>query len=296
MKTSVHLNGTDLWVCDMRPGISQDGIKVKIPAGDYRCETSRSEATGLVTITYVQRNDAPTSERLIGEFSIDMARVGVIELKPLLAKHEDDWGKLADWSDESADKNEKEWGGRLRSGSNHAMFFSIGGDCTVEVYGLSVGRRDIGLVIRPKQPPTKPAKPCRWTWVYVKLRGIGDAWKFCDDWDFAPDDEFIFDDIDRELSYFTDAEIDHSEPLSKYYPKLRGVPKITAFIQDDANPYKSITRSIQMPKLKVSPTAKQLAAAVLNVFEQARKTAQPVAGAKPAVTPPTGHEARRPAS
>lgn len=274
MKTlRVRLNDGALWVCDMRPGISQDGISVNLSAGIYRCEAARAEETGLSTISYIRECVSPTSEERIGELSLDMARLGVVELRPLLAKHRGDWEALADWSDEASGAREKEWGGHLEAGKLHAVFFSIGSDCTVEVLRLRRGRRTVGMRIRPKERLDTAAKPQRWTWVEVKLRGIGDPWSFCDDWAFTPDDELIFDNIDLELSDFTNDEVDHSAPLSKYCASLRGVASISAFVEDSGKPRRPITRLLQIPKLGASPTAKRLAATVLSIFEQARKRA-----------------------
>ena len=267
------LSGEQLWICDMRPGISQDGIRVTLPAGEYLCEIARADKGRVSAISYVRHNALPNSESRIGEVSLDMARVGVVELKPLLARHTGDWDALADWSDELADRREKTWGGTLLPTGHHAAFFTIGTDCTLDVFKLRQGRQDVGMVLRPRLLESVEAKPRRWTWVEVKWRGIGDPWSHCDDWAFPRDDERFFTDVDFELSYFTEGKIDHDKPLPEYSSKFRHIEWIKVFVEDSGSPRRQVTRKIDIPTIKSPLTARGLAAVVLEVFEKARKNA-----------------------
>jgi hypothetical protein len=274
MKTlQFKLSGEQLWICDMRPGISQDGVRVKLPPGDYQCEVTPSEGTGLTTVSYVRKGARPTSERHVGGVSLDMARVGVVELKPLLAQHGGDWEALADWSDEMADRGEKRWGGVLMSALHHAAFFRIGSDCTLDVFRLKQDGRDVGVALRPQARHVADTKSQRWTWVEVKLRGIGEPWSYCDDWAFFPDNELVLFDIEFELSYFTKEKIDHKMPLAKYCPKIGGIDWIKVFVEDRGAARRAITRVIRIPEIQSPVTATGLATGVLGIFEQVRKNA-----------------------
>ena len=175
--TTFTLSGADLWICDMRPGLTQDGTSIALPSGQYRCRVTRG-ANGLFGLEYALVGRDPSREEKIGEFSVDMARVGIVELAPLLASHDGDWTLLSDWSDEAADLRPTAWGGRLKAGTPHAVFFDLGGDCDVEVFRALDGRKTVGFRLRQREPKVPTARHRKWTWVEVKVRGFGESWSF----------------------------------------------------------------------------------------------------------------------
>jgi hypothetical protein len=259
----------------MRPGIAQDGVTLALPAGNYRCEYLPATDSGLATISYLHEGKTVVAESKAGEVNLDMARVGVVELKPLLAQHGGDWDALADWSDETAAGREKNWGGTLPAKGIHAAFFATGGDGTLEVFKLRDRHGIIGLRLKPKPRPKLKQKRRRWTHVYVKIAGLGDPWHFCHDWDYEADDESALDEIAYELSYFTEEDIDHGVPLARYCAKFKGIKAITVDyegkIGDGAPSVRSITRQLKIPALKKSVTANQLAAAVVKIQRDSEK-------------------------
>ncbi|MGC4074879.1 MAG: hypothetical protein QM760_20750 [Nibricoccus sp.] len=229
----------------------------------------------LASVEYVAVGRKPSRETKLGRFSIDMARVGVVELAPLLASHDGDREQLSEWSAEAADERPTSWGGRLKSGAPHAVFFDIGGDCEVDVFRIFDGREVIGFRLCPGAPKKVEARFQKWTWVEVKMRGMGDPWSFCDDWNYEPDDDLIYDGIETALSWSHKIPTCPDVPLQELSPKIKGVEWIKVYTEEAVGQELELGSrkklKLKIPTIPRFPTASQLRKVVFELYKEARK-------------------------
>ena len=278
--------GNKLFLCDMRPGFSEDGVECSLPCGIYELSIETLEDGKTHGFSLVLAGETPDGQANVGAFSIDMARVGAFDRKAFLDLFNGDWETLFDWSDTASNNKEPNWGGFLhhKQSGLKAFFINIGTDCECAVQSLQSGKKTVGIRVIPKLLPTRAnltdgEVQGHWTQLEVECSGIDDPWNFCDDRDFDPEIEDILENVISEVSFvdegeFLDTEdIDPDAAISTYRPRFTGVASfIVSFESSDEEDLKrlSIPKSYTIPKLDAKTTSRQLAEAVLDIFENAR--------------------------
>ena len=200
-----EFTGKKLFLCDMRPGFSEDGVECALPNGNYELSIEPSQNSDMRGFSLVLPGETPDGHKDTGVFSIDMARVGILDCKAFLELFEGDWEELFDWSDIASDSKKSKWGGFLRHKESglEAFFVNIGSDCECIVQSLRSGKKTVGVRVIPKPPIERSTeKPAfrSWTQLEIKCSGIADPWSFCDDRDYEPKIEDVLKDVVLEVS------------------------------------------------------------------------------------------------
>jgi len=275
----------EVFLCDMRPGFSEDGLACALSKGNYRLTIEPTQDGTMRGFSFVLVGESLTGERKQGTFSVDMARVGIYERKPFLAQFAGDGEALFDWSAAIADGSGSAWGGFLRHKKSglEAVYVNLGSDCHCLVHSLRSGKRVVGVRVIPKAPNRSPDQPGSryWTWVELKCEGIGTPLSFCDDRDFAPDFDLLLDNVRFEVSSIDEngclepKTIDLDTSVSSYRRRYEGVASVSVFSERAGEPRRRIRlpKSYSIPKLTSRATSREIAKAVFDIFKQARQKA-----------------------
>jgi hypothetical protein len=273
----------------MRPGFSEDGIACALPKGDYELSIEPVQHGKMRGFSLVLVGETPTGEQTKGTFSIDMARVGVLERSAFLTQFDGDGEALFDWSESATDSKSSNWGGFIRHKKSglEALYVNIGSDCQCAVRLLRSGKRTVGLRVVPQPPPERSGEERGsryWTWVTVKCSGLANTWDFCDDRDYEPELEEVLDNVVFEVSLVDEGEsltflgtktINPDVPIADYRRRFRGISRISVFSKRRGESRKrlSIPSSYSVLNLGARTTSRELAEAVLRIFENARRWA-----------------------
>lgn len=282
-----EFTGKKLFLCDMRPGFSEDGVECTLPKGTYRLSIESSQSNGMRGFSLVlagEKHDGHIDE---GTFSIDMARVGVLDRKAFLDFFDGDSEALFDWSENASDNKTSDWGGFLhhKKPGLKALYVDIGSDCVCSVQSLRSGKRTVGVRVIPQPSTERPSKKGgsrQWTQLEVNCSGIAEPWNFCDDWDYEPDIEDVLDNVVSEVSTvdegdsltFLDLEnMDPDAAIATYQKRFKGVTRITVYLdQSEEEDWKRlpIPKSYSVPQLGAQTSSRELANAVFDIFKNAR--------------------------
>ena len=281
------VTGESLFLCDMRPGFSEDGVEVALPKGDYQLVLEPAAIGELVGFSLVLIGKIPTSKKAKGTFTLDMARVGIFDRKTLLKFFKGDGEALFEWSENVSDKKTANWGGSLKHGKSglEALYVNVGSDCKCTVQLLQAKSRTIGVQVIPQQPAEHPDKKLgsrHWTWVEIKCQGIKGKWSFCNDRDYSPEFDEVLDNVTFEVSSIDEGDslefldvkdIDADIAISKYRRRFRGVEKFLVFTEwaGESRKRLSIPASHSIAKLGAETTPKKLAEIIFELFQAARK-------------------------
>jgi hypothetical protein len=276
------LTGKDLFLCDMRPGFSEDGLTCTLPKGDYELTIEPTANAKLRGFSLILAGATPTSEQTKGTVSLDMARLGVLDRRAFLAHFGGDAEALFDWSADATDSKSKAstWGDVIRHKKSglEALYINIGSDCQCSVRLLRSGKKTVGLRVVPQPPPERSAETPGsryWTWVTIKCNGLGDTWDFCDDRDYEPELEDVLDNVIFEVcsDEDSDSKTAQNRPIAHYQPRFKGVSRITVQTErrDEKRKPLAVPNSYKLPKLGARTTPRQLAEAIFKIFENARK-------------------------
>jgi len=288
IRKTYEFSGQTLFLCDMRPGFSEDGIECTLPAGSYELtlETTESGGRGFILLLAGEIYDGQAEHAVV---PLDMARIGVLDRKAFLKIFSGDWETLYDWSESAADTQKSEWGGFLRHKDSglSAFFVNTGmdGECAVQL--LRLGKKTVGVRAIPQPPVEKPSKSGKlrqWTQVEVRCSGIADPWGFCDDWNFQPEVEEILENVVLEVSsvdegdslkFLDSDDIDPDTAIANYQPGFKGVTGFNVYLdknEEDPVPL-SIPESFALPKLEAQATSRELAEVLFDIFQKARSWA-----------------------
>ena len=224
-----------------------------------------------------------TSEHNQGTFSLDMARVGVFERKPLLAHFDGDGEALFDWSERTTDNKSSAWGGIIchKKSGLEALYVNIGSDCKCLVQLLRSGKRAVGVRVVPKVAPERSSDRLgsrHWTWVELKCGGVGNPLSFCDDRDYDPDFDLLLDNVRFEVSSIDEngcldpKTIDLDTSVSHYGRRYKGVAKVSVFYERAGEACRiRLPKTYSIPKLSSKATPRRIAEAVFDIFKHARQ-------------------------
>ncbi len=279
-----NFTGEKLFLCDMRPGFSEDGVECALPNGNYELCIEPSQNDKIRGFSLVLAGETPDGHLNSGAFSIDMARVGILDRKAFLELFDGSWEALFDWSENASENKCSDWGDFLyhKKSGLEALYVNIGSDCECVVQSLLSGTKTVGVRIIPKAPAVLSADgqvPGHWTQLEVKCNGIADPWNFCDDRDYEPEIEDILENVISEVSFvdegpFLDTEnIDPDAAISTYRQRFKGIETINVFLEHSGEEdWKrlSIPKSYSIPELGAKTTSRELAKAILDIFKNAR--------------------------
>lgn len=282
-----EFTGKKLFLCDMRPGFSEDGVECTLPKGNYKLSIEPSPDNEMRGFSLVLAGETPDGHTDNGALSIDMARVGVLDRKAFLEFFDGDPEALFDWSDSTSDGKNSDWGGFLRHKKSglEALYVNAGSDCECAVQLLRSGKKTVGVRVIPQPPAERPAKKSgsrQWTQLEVKCSGIAEPWNFCDDWDYDPEFEDVLDNVVSEVSSvdegdsltFLDLEdLDPDAAIATYQKNFKGVTRITVYLeQREEEDWKrlAIPKLYSIPQLGAQTTSQELAKTVFEIFKNAR--------------------------
>ncbi len=282
----LELSGERLFVCDMRPGFSEDGVTVSVPKGSYGLTVVETAGGEFASFSLVLAGEAPDGHVDAGTVSVDMARLGVFDPDAFLEAFADDREALFDWSDDATDGTTATSGATITHESGlQALVVDLGSDGVCDVHVLLREDRAVGLRVSfrgPAQQPVPTDRKLRYTSVEVTCRGIDDLWTFVDDWNFEPDADDILDDIVSEVSMgdqgdpidFGDSDqVDADAPIAAFRRRFRGVGKFSVFVEQDGDERRpvSIADSLPLPECTSETTSRELASILHAIFVEVRQ-------------------------
>jgi hypothetical protein len=287
VRKTFEVTGKKLFLCDMRPGFSEDGVECALPNGNYELSIEPSQSGKIRGFSLVLAGETPDGHLNKGTFSIDMARVGILDRKTFLEFFDGSWEALFDWSESASDSKNSDWGGFLHheKAGLEAFYVNIGSDCECVVQSLRSGTKTVGVRVIPKPSTahsTDEPVSRQWTQLEVKCSGITDPWNFCDDWDYEPEIEGVLEDVvlevssvdeDDSLTFLDTKSIDPDAAISTYRRRFKGIESITVFLEhSEEEDWKrlSIPKSYSIPQLGAETTSRELAKTVFEIFENAR--------------------------
>ena len=279
-----EFTGKKLFLCDMRPGFSEDGVECILPKGNYELAMEASQNGETQGFSLVLAGETPDEHASLGFLSIDMARIGICDRKAFLELFDDDPEALFDWSDSASDSTVSDWGGFLhhKESGLEALYVNIGSDCRCAIQSLRSGKKTVGVRVIPQPSVERPADKRasrQWTWVEVECSGIADPWAFSDDWDYEPEIEDVLDNVISEVSttdegaFLDTNEIDPDTGISTYRKRFKGVTRIAVFLEhSEEEDWKRlpVPKSYSIPQLGAQTTSQELANTVFEIFKHAR--------------------------
>jgi len=285
IQKTFEFTGKKLFLCDMRPGFSEDGIECSLPNGTFELSIEPSQNNGMRGFSLVLKGETADGHSNKGVFSVDMARVGILDRNAFLKFFDDNRETLFDWSESASDSSKKsDWGSFLlhKKSGLEALYVDIGSDCECAVQSLLSGKKAVGIRVIP-QPPTKhPVKKDevrQWIQLEVKCSGIADPWGFSDDWDYEPEINSILEDVIFEVSsvdegpFLDTKDTDPDAAISKYRPSFKGVTRVSVFLDNsEEEDWKrlSIPNSHFIPQLGAQTTSRELSKTIFEIFKNAR--------------------------
>jgi hypothetical protein len=279
-----HFAGGRLFLSDMRPGFSEDGVSITLPAGNYRLTVSPSTGAKFAAFSLVLDGASPDKDAKAGSLSLDMARVGLLDRKAFLRAFAGDAEELFEWSAEVAEGQKRQWSGHIRHKPSglEALFINVSTDGVCAVYRLRQGAEVVGVRVVPmatvpaKPPPTK--EPGKQIFAEVKWRGDSYPWSFSiaeQGLTFAEFLEEVLSEIgvsEREGECLLAEEIDPDAPIVAFRRRYQGIARIQLFVP---KPYPQkntiLPATIPTSVLQQSPefTPRQLARIIYDLLLEA---------------------------
>lgn len=235
---TMELNGDSIFVCDMRPGFTEDGVACELPDGNYRLSIVPVDDQGLISFLLQLENTRADHESDIAILGVEMARVGFYKSRLLADAFNSNSEALFDWSDNECEKNTSPWGGHIgKDASPDGYYINVGsdGDCSVK-YLLSNGSK-VGLKVVPLPSPAQRQADRSWTRIVVSLDTS--ELSFIDDRDYDLDFEDVRQDVLTELCtidegaalIFVDEDsVDVKKEIACFRPTYKGVRRFDVFI------------------------------------------------------------------
>lgn len=234
-----ELHEDSIFVCDMRPGFTEDGVACELPNGNYYLSNAPTKDQGLNSFSLQLENTSVDDENDIAIIGVEMARVGIYKRRILADVFNSDTEALFDWSDSKCDKKSNLWGGYIGGNSNpDGLYINIDSDCDCSIkYLLSNGSK-VGIKVVPLSSQTVHAVDRSWTRVEISL-GISEL-SFIDDRDYELEFKDVLEDVLTELCtidegaslIFVDEDsVNVEDEIIRFRPNYKGARKLNVFIQ-----------------------------------------------------------------
>jgi hypothetical protein len=279
-----EINSGSVFLCDMRPGFTEDGVECALPSGKYGVALADSAENGGRGFSLVLDGESPDGRVSAGSVDVDGARIGIFNRKAFLDHFGGDFEDLFEWSDGEASPP---MGGIVEISPEDntllkALVVDVQCDSRYQIEYLKSGAEKVGLAVTPIRPEITPGKARRFTRVDVKFIGIGEPWYYMDDWDYEPALEDVIESLilDQVLycelvkgRHIKSEDVSPGAPLRQYVSKFRGVKRIGAFLEVDQNRAKRIPlpESLDVSKFSAETTFRELGDIVLSVLRYVRQ-------------------------
>ena len=282
-----------VFVCDMRPGFTEDGIECVLPRGTYDVILDESTGDGGRGFRMTLDGVSPDGVRDVGSVSVDMAQIGIFDRNTFLEHFNGDFEELYDWSSFAVDTDAD---GAIKISPDddpdlNALVVIVEWDGIYRVEQLVSGSRTVGLAVTYAEPEGDRAlvsadsgdeEPRQWTRVTIKRVGIGDPLLFVDDLscDALTLDE-VLDDLTLEVELHLEnhrVEFDEVKPnveLRHYMPKIRGFEPVKAHLDTEGRERAkqiSLSESFDAAPLPASATLEDISKLVLAVTLHVRNS------------------------
>lgn len=260
---------------------------VDVTPGDYVVSLQKA-GKNVIGIRVAPAAETKTKRgKALGFVAVDHGAVALCDydvLFPLTKSHPTEY---ADWTENECEEAiwETAFGGIAFKGCRMVHAKTGVGDGKFPVFALVAENRVVGLecdfIAEPKNDP--PPRSSHYTWVELKLHGIGDPWSFCDDRDCgAPDLELILFDLECEVENASNEDLFGNPPaaamdrsIAAQVKRFRGIKKVEVFNETNQ---RRVNISDQMKALlsavPKSPeaTPRQLARSIYKIFKAAAKS------------------------
>lgn len=278
---TIRLTATPLFICDMRPGFSEDGVELALPAGSYDLHTHPLDEAGLQGFSITRQGQTPDHEEVCGRLQLDGACIGVYERAGFLACFGDDAEAIYEWSAQRLSPTAA-WADISHPQAGSAFYVQTHGDCECVLIRLLSAGRPVGLRVVPEaRDPTAAVRS--WTWISFSCEGLGQAIDLCHDRAYPLEPDSLVDDLlsdlcavedDAGLVFLDPASIATDRPIASFRPGFRGLGELEVSYEE--------SRAGQMQRHRIHPevadliapiTARSstldLAECLLRVFERA---------------------------
>lgn len=223
-----------VFVCDMRPGFTEDGVDCELPKGRYLLALDKPTESGR-GFRLVLEGQTPDGSRVAGSVPVDMARVGVFDRQAFLAHFDGNFEDLFEWSAFAVDTTLA--AAEIALDENpalNALIVSVQNDGTYRIEYLVSGSETVGLALTPESAEATDKKPRCWTRVDVKFIGIGEPYYYSNDWDFPCSAEDVLESLEIDAAIEADIRSDDVRPsaaLRQYMPKFNGAKSVKAYLE-----------------------------------------------------------------
>ena len=275
MPSDFHLRGNSLFVCDMRPGFTEDGVAVQLSPGRYQWSRLDSAGQGIARFQLLRAEAKAETQKVLTELSIDGAMVGGFERGKLLSCFETDFERLYEWSASQVEELSGEGLGVFQHDSGlDCLWASVGGDGQCKLSSLFSSDESVGFIL--EVIPSIPKVGGRTlTQAWFHWSPIEEAFHFVHDRDFELDPNEVLEDILLDLT--VDAEIEApgtkitispDDALKRWKPDFSGVSRIQVFEEADQE-----ERALRVPSANVTlgegTTIKDLADQAYQIMVEA---------------------------
>jgi len=278
-----EINADRLFVCDMRPGFTQDGIELSIPSGKY--VISDIKVGALCGFQIALEGTSVESNETIGNISIDGATIGVFDIGRFKSYFEDNFEAIYDWSS-NAIENEEVRRDISHKHAGSAFAFRTNGDCEVEVISHLFRGNVVGFSVVPIVPTKNENRGERkrsWTWIEFRCHGMFQEFRFCHDRNYDIEFDDVLDDVlgdlctvetEDSIDFIDEDEIDIDLPINSYRKEYLGLKSVNIFldIQEGGNTKrKTIHPDIKASTNKINKdsSARDLAQCLFEIYEKA---------------------------
>jgi hypothetical protein len=149
----MHVKGSGLFLTDMRPGPTDDGLKVALEAGDYRVEVQgfvRGSDRRCARLRAYLESTEPELGQQLGTVSTDLATMGFYDPKCFQSLRKQGSQEFFEWGESAFDSSKSSHGVLVHDLTRSAIlpYVSSGfGDGTYPVYELIQRNRRVGFEV-----------------------------------------------------------------------------------------------------------------------------------------------------
>ncbi len=277
-----NINSDPLFICDMRPGFSEDGAELSLPRGKYALTTI--EIGDLQGFELLLDGKHADREEEFSELSLDGACVGVFDKNGFFKHFKHDFESIYEWSSDLFEPKQN-WKNISHEKAGLAFFVQTFADCNCVLIKLYSNSTVVGFKALPIEPQTNREKKRSWTWISFKCEGLDQEFNICHDRDYVNEIDDVIDDVlsdlctvetDSGLDFLDEDDIKLDDPINSYRSDFGGLQSISVYYERSSggeNIRHSIKPDISNHVSCVNSTSstRELANCMYNIFKMSEK-------------------------